>query len=77
MSKSKSADVLSSYKYNEAKPIFTLDNLKVFDAEHKDNGLKFTLKLISGVDSDLVDYLRKLKSNVSEYTIKIIEFIHF
>ena len=76
MSKNKPIDVLSSYKYNENKPYFTLDNLSCYEAEHKDSPLKFTIKIVKRVDNNLVEYLRKMKSNSSDYTIKISEFIY-
>jgi hypothetical protein len=71
MSKNKPLDVLSSYKYNEAKPYFTIDNLSCYEAEHKDNSLKFTIKIVNKVDNDVVDYLKKIKSVNSDYTVKI------
>ena len=71
MSKNKISDSLNAYKYNQNKPYFTLDNLSCYEAEHKDNGLKFTIKIIKRADSDVVEYLKKMKSNNSEFTIKI------
>lgn len=65
MSKNKTVDVLSSYRYNESKPYFTIDKLSCYEAEHKDNGLKFTIKILKRADTDLAEYLRKMKSNNS------------
>lgn len=71
MSKNKTIDDLSSYIYNESKPYFTIDKLSCYEAQHRDNGLKFTIKILKRADTDLVEYLRKMKSNNSEFTVKI------
>ncbi len=45
---------MNSYKYNPTKPYFTLEGLSCFEAEHKDNGLKFTIKIVKKADNDVV-----------------------
>ena len=65
MSKTKTVDILSSYKYDESKPYFTIDKLSCYEAEHRDNSLKFTIKILKRADIDLVEYLKKMKSNNS------------
>jgi hypothetical protein len=73
---SKIAEVLKGYAYNPNKPVFTAQPLTIFDAENKENGLKFTLKVYKRADSDLAQYLQKMKSSASEYIIKLYDIIN-
>lgn len=73
---SKIAETLRTYTYNPNKPVLTALPLVVFDAESKESGLKFTLKLFRRADPDLLVYLQKLKSAASDYVVKIYEVIN-
>lgn len=48
---SKIQEILKQYAYNPNKPTFTAHPLSVFDAESKENGLKFTLKIYRRADA--------------------------
>jgi len=73
---SKVAELLKAYTYNPSKPILTSNGLAIYDAEGKENGLKFTIKLLRRADPDIASYLQKLKSASSEYVIKIYELVN-
>ena len=73
---SKIAELLKAYTFNQNKPVFTSNGLSIFDAESKENGLKFTIKLLRRADADVASYLQKLKSAASEYVIKIYELLN-
>lgn len=67
---SKIQETLKLYTYNAAKPTFTAHPLYVYDAENKESGLKFTLKLYKRADAELATYLQKMKSAASDYIVK-------
>ncbi len=62
---SKIQETLKSYIYNAHKPALTFPPLSVYDAESKESGLKFTLKLYRKADSELASYLQKMKASGS------------
>jgi sulfur carrier protein ThiS len=62
---SKVAELLKTYTYNASKPVFAYNGLSVYDAESKENSLKFTIKIMKRSDADVASYLQKLKSAAS------------
>lgn len=73
---SKIQETLKLYVYNANKPVLNIHPLSVYDAESKESGLKFTIKLYKRADSELATYLQKMKASASEYIVKIYEIIH-
>jgi hypothetical protein len=73
---SKIQETLKLYTYNQNKPAFNAHPLVAYDAESKESGLKFTLKLYKRADSELAAYLQKMKASASEYLIKIYEILN-
>ena len=62
---SKVAELLKTYTYNPSKPVSSYNGLSVYDAESKENSLKFTIKIMRRSDADIASYLQKLKSAAS------------
>lgn len=73
---SKIQETLKLYTYNASKPTFNAHPLVVYDAESKESGLKFTLKLYRRSDADLATYFQRMKSSASDYIIKFYEIIN-
>jgi len=73
---SKVSETLKAYTFNASKPVFNAHPLLVYDAESKETGLKFTLKLYKRSDADLYSYLQKLKAAASEFVVKLYEIVH-
>ena len=69
-------ETLKLYTYNANKPVFNSHPLSVYDAERKENGLKFTLKLYKRADGELAQYLQKMKAAASEIIVKLYEIIN-
>lgn len=69
------AEALKQYKYNPNRPLHTISDLTVYQAENKENGHLYTLKFMKRPPSELLVYINKLKGLHTEYTIRINEVI--